>query len=263
MKRIAFLLVAFLSLCTFAEDDHIIVTPTGEVTSNKLQYVMIDQRGNITPSNAVATIAQAAATETRIAAAEVAAVAYTNSAAQTAEAVDDLAAAIIGQNLVVYEDDFMYSLGDAIAITTNCQCRIYQFDPRVSQVTVDGVLCDRSWVYFGFTENIGSLNPVAQFKDSLTSEIDWGEITCGTPEIQDHSFVIGPDSYDYCYKMSVDIPHTYSAAFLRVYTEITAQVGDGSVLNITGGIAGGRTETVHWGESTIEFVGGLAVEPEE
>ena len=208
-----------------------IVTPTGEVTSNALQYIMIDQRGNIWPSNAVATVAQATATATRLAAAEVAAVSYTNAEAQTSAAVDDLAAAIIGQNLVVYEDDFMYSLGDAIAISTNCQCRIYRFDAKASQVTVDGVLCDRSWVYFGFTENIGSLNPVAQFKDSLSSEIDWGEITCGTPEVQDHSFVVSGESYDYCYKMSVDIPHTYSAAFLRVYTEITALVGDGSVLN--------------------------------
>lgn len=262
MKMIAFILAAFLSLGAFA-DGEFVITPTGEVTSNAYQYIMIDQRGNIWPSNAVATVAQTAATATRLAAAEVAAVAYTNAEAQTQAAVDDLAAAIIGQNLVVYEDDFMYSLGDAIAISTNCLCRVYRFDAKVSQVTVEGVLCDRSWVYFGFTENIGSLNPVAQFKDSLSSEIEWGEIVCGTPEVQDHSFVIGGDSYDYCYKMSVDIPHSYSTAFMRVYTEITAQVGDGSVLNIVGGIAGGRTETVQWGDNTIDFVGGLAVEPEE
>jgi len=147
------------------------------------QYLTVDQRGHISPSNAVATIAQAAATETRLAAAEVAAVAYTNAEAQTEAAVDDLAAAIIGQSLVVYEDDFMYSLGDAIAISTNCHCRVYDFKAKVSQVTVDGQVCDRSWVYFGFTENIGSLNPVAQFKDSLSSDLDWGEITCGTPEV--------------------------------------------------------------------------------
>ena len=245
-----------------AGDEYYIVTPSGENAPARMQYVMIDQRGGITPSNAVATIAQAAATETRLAAAEVAAAAYTNAEAQTAAAVDDLAAAIIGQNLVVYEDDFMYSLGDAIAISTNAQCRVYDFKAKVSQVTVDGVLCDRSWVYFGFTENIGSLTPVAQFKDSLSSEIDWGEITCGTPEVQDHSFVVNGDSFDYCYRMSVDIPHAYSAAFLRVYTEITAQVGDGSVLNIVGGISGGMTATVEWGANTIEFVGGLAVEPE-
>lgn len=244
------------------EDDYYIVTPSGENAPARMQYVMIDQKGNITPSNAVATVTEAAATATRIAAAEVAAVAYTNAEAKTEAAVDDLAAAIIGQNLVVYEDDFMYSLGDAIAISTNCHCRIYRFDAKVSQVTVDGVPCDRSWVYFGFTENIGSLNPVVQFKDSLSSSIDWGEITCGTPEIQDHSFVVNGDSYDYCYRMSVDIPRTYTAAFLRVYTEITSQVGDGSVLNITGGIAGGMTQTVTWGANTIRFIGGLAVEPE-
>lgn len=244
-------------------DEYYIVTPTSEDAPARMQYVMVDQRGDIWPSNAVATVAQTAATATRLAAAEVAAVAYTNAEAQTQAAVDDLASAIIGQNLVVYEDDFMYSFGDAIAISTNCLCRVYRFDAKTSQVTVDGVLYDRSWVYFGFTENIGSLTPVAQFKDSLSSEIDWSGITCGTPEVQDHSFVAGGDSYDYCYKMSVDIPHTYSAAFIRVYTEITSQVGDGSVLNIVGGIAGGRTETVQWGESTIEFAGGLAVEPGE
>ena len=260
MRRTTFIFAALLSLCAGAVEYGI--TPSGEVSSNRWQYVMIDQRGNINPSNAVATVAEATATATRLAAAEVAAVAYTNAEAQTEAAVDDLAAAIIGQSLVVYEDDFMYSLGDAIAISTNCHCRIYDFKAKVSQVTVDGVLCDRSWVYFGFTENIGSLTPVAQFKDSLSRDIDWGEITCGTPEVQDHSFVVNGESYDYCYKMSVDIPHTYSAAFLRVYTEITAQVGDGSVLNIVGGISGGYTGTVAFGTNSVEFVGGLAVEPE-
>lgn len=256
----AFIFSALLSLCAGAVEYGI--TPSGEVSSNRWQYVMIDQRGDIAPSNAVATVTEAAATATRIAAAEVAAVAYTNAEAQTEAAVDDLAAAIIGQNLVVYEDDFMYSLGDAIAISTNCHCRVYRFDAKVSQVTVDDVPCDRSWVYFGFTENIGSLNPVAQFKDSLSSEIDWSEIACGTPEVQDHTFVVNGESYEYCYRMSVDIPRTYTTAFLRVYTEITSQVGDGSVLNITGGIAGGMTQTVTWGANTIQFIGGLAVEPE-
>ena len=249
MKRNAFFLLCAVPLLSLAEAN---VTNT---------VVMIDQRGNINPSNAVATVTEAAATATRLAAVEVAAVAYTNAEAKTSAAVDDLAAAIIGQNLVVYEDDFMYSLGDAIAITTNCHCRIYQFDAKASQVTVDGVLCDRSWVYFGFTENIGSLNPVAQLKDSLTSEIDWGEVVCGTPEMQNHSFVHKGESFDYCYRMSVDIPQEYTQAFIRVFTEITAMVGDGSVLNISGGIAGGLTQDVQWGANTIHFRGGLAVDP--
>lgn len=241
--------------------DHYVVTPTGEKVAERRQYLMIDEKGKITPENAVATIAQATIIETRIAAAEVAAVAYTNAAAQTESAVDDLANAIIGNNVVVYEDDFMYSLVDAIAISTNCQCRIYDFKAKTEVVTVDGVKHDRSWVYFGFTENIGSLNPVAQFKDSLTSEIDWGEVTCGTPEMQNHSFVHKGESFDYCYRMYVDIPQEYTQAFIRVFTEITAMVGDGSVLNILGGIAGGLTQDVQWGANTIHFRGGLAVDP--
>lgn len=227
------------------------------------QYLMVDQKGGISPSNAVATVAQAVKTETKLAALEVAAVAYTNAAAQTEAAVDDLAAAIVGNSLIVYEDDFVYSLGDAIAISTNCKCRIYKFEPKTEAVTVDGVECSRSWVYYGFTENIGSLNPVAKFQDSLSRELDWGEVTCGTPELQEHSFTIGADEYAYCYRMSVDIPTEYTAAFIRIFTEITAQVGDGSVLHISGGIAGGFTGTVTLsGGATITFKGGLAVATE-
>ena len=249
MKRNAFFLLCAVPLLSLAEAN---VTNT---------VVMIDQRGNISPSNAVATIVQATITETRIAAAEVAAVAYTNAAAQTEAAVDDLAKAIIGNNVVVYEDDFMYSLGDAIAISTNCLCRIYDFKAKTEVVTVDGVEHDRSWVYFGFTENIGSLNPVAQFKDSLSQDIDWDEVICGTPEMQNHSFEKNGESFDYCYRMYVDIPKEYTSAFIMVFTEITAMVGDGSVLNISGGIAGGLTQDVQWGQNTIHFRGGLAVDP--
>ena len=78
------------------------------------QHLMVDQKGNIEPAGAVATIADTVKTETKLAALEVASVAYTNAAAQTSQAVDDLASAIIGNSLVVYEDDFIYSHGDAI-----------------------------------------------------------------------------------------------------------------------------------------------------
>ena len=224
------------------------------------QYLMVDQKGNIEPAGAVATIADAVKTETKLAALEVAAVAYTNAAAQTSQAVDDLASAIIGNSLVVYEDDFIYSLGDAIAISTNCKCRVYRFEATKTKLEIDGVTYLRSWLYFGFTENIGSLNPVAEFKDSLVKELDWGEVICSTPEVQNHSFTHGTDEYAYCYKMSVDIPEEYQAAFLRVFTEITAQVGDGSVLHISGGIAGGLDGTFPLaGGGTLTFKGGLAV----
>jgi hypothetical protein len=228
------------------------------------QYLMVDQKGKIEPAGAVATIADTVKTETKLAALEVAAVAYTNAAAKTEAAVDDLAAAIIGNSLVVYEDDFVYSLGDAIAISTNCKCRVYRFEATKTRVEIDGEQYARSWLYFGFTENIGSLNPVAEFKDSLAKELDWGEVICSTPEVQNHTFTHGTDEYAYCYKMSVDIPVEYEAAFIRVFTAITAQVGDGSVLNISGGIAGGLDgEVTLSGGGKITFKGGLAVVPTE
>ncbi len=242
--------------------DTVVVTPSGEKVDAARRYVMVDQKGNVDPPGVLATREQAESNEVRIAADEASASALSNETARAVSAIDDLAASIIGNEVVVYEDDFIYSLGDAVAISTNCLCRIYDFRAKQATVTVDGVACDRSWVYFGFTENIGSLNPVAQFRDSLSSEIDWGEVTCGTPEAQEHEFTVGGDTFAYCYRMSVDIPKTYSAAFIRVFTEITAQVGDGSVLDVVGGLSGGLTGTVTLsGGGQVEFRGGLAVEP--
>lgn len=242
--------------------DEVVVTPSGEKVDAARRYVMVDQKGNVDPSGVLATREQAESNEVRIVAAEASASVLSNRTAEASSAIDDITASIIGNEVVVYEDDFIYSLGDAVAISTNCLCRVYDFKARQATVTVDGVECDRSWVYFGFTENIGSLNPVAQFKDSLSSEIDWDEVTCGTPEAQEHEFTVGGDTYAYCYRMSVDIPKTYSAAFIRVFTEITAQVGDGSVLDVVGGLSGGLTGTVTLsGGGQVEFRGGLAVEP--
>ena len=224
------------------------------------QYVMVDQHGNIYPTNSVATVADAAATAARVAASEVAAQAYTEAEARTAEAVDDLARAAVSGQLVVYEDDFVYSLGTAVAVSTNCQCRIYEWRAQTETVMVEGVECWRNLVYFGFTENVSALTPVAQFLSTLGGELDWGPAVCGEAEPQNHTFVVGADSFDFCYKMTVDIPKAYYSAFVRIFTEVSVQIGDGSVLDIVGGLAGGRTETVSWGEATIEYVGGLAVE---
>lgn len=254
------LLVTIVALSAIACAASEFLEGYGHYPPGDYQYVMVDQNGNIYPTNAVATVADAAATAARVAAAEQAAEAYRVAEAQTSEAVDDLAASIIDGNLVVYEDDFVYSLGDAVAVSTNCVCAIYDWQPNVSTITVEGVDCWRCWVYFGFTENIGSLSPVAQFKSDLGDGLDWSVAVCGEAEPQNHTFTMGANTFDYCYKMSVDIPKAYFSAFIRVFTEVSVQIGDGSALNIIGGVSGGRTETVQWGEATIEYLGGFAMD---
>ena len=141
------LLVALVALSAIAWAASEFLEGYGYYPPGDYQYVMVDQNGNIWPTNAVATVADAAATAARVAAAEQAAEAYRVAEAQTSEAVDDLAASIIDGNLVVYEDDFVYSLGDAVAVSTNCVCAIYEWQPKASTITVEGVECWRCWVY--------------------------------------------------------------------------------------------------------------------
>ena len=63
--------------------------------------------------------------------------------------------------------------------------------------------------------------------------------------------------------MRAYIPHEYNSVFIKVFTEITAQQGDGSTLDIVNGIKDGFTGTVTFGDTTIEFVGGLALAPKK
>ena len=43
--------------------------------------------------------------------------------------------------------------------------------------------------------------------------------------------------------MTIYVPNQFASAFLRIYTQITSQVGDGSRLDLVGGIQGGLTFT--------------------
>lgn len=257
MKKLA-LAFALLALPSLASE---FLEGYGHCPSNDVEYLVVDQNGVVYPTNAVATVQAAAATAARVAAAEQAAIAYTNAAAQTSAAVDDLAKAIIDGNVVVYEDDFVYSLGTAVTVSTNCHCFIYRYDAQAESVTVSGVPCWRSWLYFGFTENVSALTPVAQFRNSLDPSLDWQAAVCGEPEPQNHTFTRDGEQYDFCYRLYVDVPKTESPAFFRVFTDVPVQAGDGSVLELFGGFSGGRTETVPWGDATLVFRGGLSVWP--
>lgn len=228
----------------------------------KWQYVMVDENGNVAPSNVLYTIAQAVTTENELIVASEAAIVQSNTYASASKVVADLTAAIVDNAITIYQDDYVYSLGETVSVSTNARCRIYRFDAKQGIYNIDGIDYDASDVYYGFTEDIGSLTPEAKFKDSLGGDtIDWETILADPSVPQSHTFEHGGDVYAYCYKMRIYIPHSYNAAFIKVFTEITAQQGDGSVIDIVNGVRDGFTGTVTYGETTINFVGGLAIAP--
>lgn len=230
----------------------------------KMQYVMVDEFGNVNPSNVLSTIAEMVTIENALIVARESAIAQSNAFVAAQKVTSDLTEAINNNAVTIYQHDYVYSLGEAVTVSTNCQCRIYKFAAKQGVYNIDGINYDASDIYYGFTEDIGSLTPEAKFKDSLGGDtIDWEIIRADTPELQNHSFEQNGDVYAFCYKMRVYIPHEFNSVFIKVFTEITAQQGDGSTLDIVNGIKDGYTGTVSFGDTTIEFVGGLAIAPKK
>lgn len=231
--------------------------------ATKRQYVMVDENGNVTPSNVLYTIAKSVTIENELIVARQSAIAQSNAFVSAQKVTADLTEAINNNAVTIYQHDYVYSLGETVTISTNTLCRIYRFDAKQGVYNFDGVDYDASDVYYGFTEDIGSLTPEAKFKDSLGGNtIDWELVLADPPVAQSHSFEANGDVYAYCYKTRLYIPCLYKSMFIKIFTEITAQEGDGSTLDIMGGVKGGFTGTVTYGDTTVEFVGGLAMAPE-
>ena len=217
------------------------------------RLVTVDAENNISPHGVLATVGDAARIEAQVVANEEAVVAQEAAYAIASNIVDTLVSQIAQQQVVILEDDFVYSLGDANNVSTNCICSIKTYDHTVSGGnSVDTLV-------FGFTEDIGSLNPVGQLKYSLAVDsVDWQEVTCSTPVVVPNgTFTRGDVEFSHVYQVTVTYP-AQPSAFIRVYTEITAQTGDGAELDLVGGIAGGWTGTDGDG---CRIVGGLNMGP--
>ncbi len=226
-----------------------------------VQYVTVDEHGTVTPSNVLATAAMAAEVEARLLLAEASAAAQTNAYMQAREAVNEIARAITDRQVTIYQDDYVYSFGEVVSVSTNCKCRIYRFDAKVAQATVDGVQYERSDVYFGFTEDIGSLSPVAWLKSTLSADLDWDDALADDIVPQTYSFERDGETYSHCYLLRVYVPKAWNAAFIKVFTAITAGTGDGSRIDIVGGVAGGMTGSVTMGGAEYDVRGGLIMAP--
>jgi len=217
------------------------------------RLVTVDADNHISPSNVLATAVDAARIEAQVVANEAAVTAQETAYANASNVVETLVAQIAQQQVVVLEDDFVYSLGDANNVSTNCICTIRSYNHTMSgNMAVDTLV-------FGFTEDIGWLNPVGQLKYSLSGDsIDWQEVTCSEPTVvPGGAYVVNGVEFNYVYQMTV----TYTAqnsAFIRVFTEITAQTGDGAELDLVGGLSGGWTGT---DEDGCRIVGGLNMGP--
>lgn len=231
----------------------------------RLQYVTVDEEGNVSPSNVLATAAQVAAAEAKVAAAEAAAIAQSNAFEQARAEVGALAEAVANAQVTVYQDDFMYSFGvPSAGPSEDAVCRIYRLDSKAGTATRNGVACDRHDVWFGFTEDLGAADPKPMTAASLSDDpLVWTEADHDAAVAQAGTVEVAGDQLTSCWKMPVYIPSAFGASFVKVYVEASGHGGTGDAIDLVGGFAGGLTAEVPvYGGGTLEFQGGLALAPE-
>lgn len=229
---------------------------------DRMQYVTVDENMNVYPSNVLATAAMAAEVEARLLLAEESARAQTNAYTKATEAVNEIARAITDQQVTIYQDDYVYSFGEVVSVSTNCRCRIYRFDAKIAEATIDGMEYFRNDVYFGYTEDIGTLSPVAWIKSSQSGDLDWDDVLADEIVPQTYSFEKDGETYSHCYLLKVYVPKAWNAAFIKVFTEVTSSTGDGSHVDFIGGAQGGFDGTVNFGGLQVEVRGGFLMAPE-
>lgn len=220
------------------------------VTTDRL--VFVKPNGDLSPTGVVATVEDVAKVETLVIANEVAADAQKIAYAESSNTVHTLIDQIADQQVVIMEEDFVRSLGDVSSVSTNCLCSIKTYEHRQP---VGGFCTDT--LTFGFTEDIGNLNPLGQIKYSLSDAgIPWDDIECTEPQLIGGEWERGGVVYVNLYTMDCTYPVVGSSAFLRVFTEVTAMTGDGAEINIRGGVEGGVSGTA---EDGMIFRGGFAM----
>ena len=205
---------------------------TARADEPPVQYLMVDENGNIVPEGYTLGIDQIAQAAASVATASNRAVAVAEAVQASQEIVEDLTEVLVGTQSYGYIDGFVVSLGGAAAVSTNAACRIVKFEaPSGVAESVGGVDYAACEIYYYFTE---PMNSTPYIKTALTNE------TWEIVELQDIQYIgsgtIDGVPYSNLYHSTAYIPASLASAFFLAYCEVSAADGDGSMLPIWGGI---------------------------
>ena len=246
MKR----LIAFLALAAL---------PAFAGVTNRVLYV--DQDGNVSSTNALATQA------------DMAAVSATNAIIQAKmEAVADgystatqlltFAAQSVLSTPVVYASVEFVGFEAAVTFDPNSKVYVTGLNPTSDGLTVNGVSCRKVEIEFGFQESLQTVKPYIEFSPQLdgTPRADWdflGDDYVSAPVYQPGSSFTDSSNnvYSNVYKVDVAVPAVYAAGFFGVSIPNDEAQSDGTVMDMPG-MKDGYTGTQEWGGKTLTFKGG-------
>ena len=227
------------------------------------RVLFVDQDGNVSSTNALATQAELAAVaeSNAIVRAEQAAAADGYS---TATQLLSLAASSIISTPVVYMSPEV--VGFEAAVTFRDDSKVYVTGISIGEesggflpVTLD----------FAFQESLQSVKPNVEYISSLdggTTRGEWDFVAdayVSDPVAKTGTYTdSGGNAYANLYSITARVPSGLGSGFFGIWIPNDAASSDGSVMDMPG-IAGGYTGTQNWGGHRLSFKGGYLVGVDE
>lgn len=247
MKR----LIAFLALAAL---------PAFAGVTNRVLYV--DQDGNVSSTNALATQA------------DMAAVSATNALIQakmdavadgysTATQLLTMAAQSVVMNPVVYASLEFVGFEAAVTFDPNSKVYVTGLTPTGESLTVNGTSCRKVVLDFGFQESLQTVKPWIEYSLQIDGapRAEWDFLAddyVATPVSKAGTFEVGGDLYSHLYSVDLAVPADTASGFFAVTIPNDAASSDGSVMDMPG-MKDGYTGTQTWGGHTLTFKGGYLV----
>ena len=249
----------FLAFLSFAVGVSILATTTfGSATTNAV--FTINQKGETSHPNALATTADMAALKAATITAEEHAKAASASARHGTNMMWNIAADIGRNELVIYS--YGYTDGFSAAFTFDPDAKIIFHDFRpLNERNDDGLLAFRlGYALKNSTEFQGQ--PIVRWRSALDDGKDYVLIDEANiePAIKLPEEYIDSDGIVYQHKYEVRFWNKQEKqGFYKVELLPDDAAGDGMVMELPNGIKGGFTGFFIWGQYKLEIVGGIIV----
>lgn len=258
MILVIILFAIFFNLIGYSDN-----IPVG--TENRV--LMVNQEGELNITNVLATQAMLSSNMVAATIAEAKADAARQASNEASNMVDSVAAQIASNELVIYRKGFLDSFSSDISLPPGTKCRVTRMTPK-NETAPAGM---QTWEFeYAVTSDASGITPDIMVANTLVTEgggDSWNnflptEGTVSAPVATGHSYTDSDGTlYPYSYKVTFTAPQS-PKQFYIVYLG-GDDSGTGSVLDIVGGVQGGKTATVEWGGHRLSFVGGLLTGVEE
>ena len=232
----------------------------GEVTTNEVLFV--DQEGNVSRPEVLATEAQLAANAAAILTAEQKAAAAQAAAREGTNLIQDVISDITANELVVYRHGYTDAFGVVVVIDPDAKLIICEFKP-LDEVDSAG----RHMFQLRYAlQNSRSVDAKPEVR--WHSSIEGGrESFSALPSDQVQSPVSAGswenpttgEVYPYSYTIRFSAPTDKSGFFIVNLTADDAS-GDGWTFDLPNGVTGGFSGDVPFGSKTLTFTGGILTE---